>query len=1101
MSERIWPRRRVLPLPDAAYGDTDVKRLLTEEPWKLNTTPTDADYEKTADLTTWEDIALPRQIDAKTDKEYLFARDITIPESFASSRTFLHFDGVNCYARVFVDGTYLGDHYGGFVSWDLEITEAVKAGENHRLVIGVTDKPNDISEFHRGGIIREIYLERLPQQYLTRLHADTTFDAAYNDAELKVYTAVEADAPVNVKLSLTDPKGITSELGTVTYSGKKECCTQKMHSNYGPNQQEQETVFTVPSPLKWDSEHPWLYTLTAVLTAEDGTVLEETHRRVGFRVIERRGNVIYVNNQELKLHGINHHDTHPETGRSITPEISELDVTLFHEANINFIRTSHYPPRPDFLDFCDEQGIYVEDETAVAFLGQGTPCRENDPQFTDKFMNPFSELIERDRSHPCVILWSLANESIWGFNFDLENKYAHQDDPSRLTIFSYPITQQEDDDRADVWSMHYAAWDQDPLALVDSFNRSEHEPVEWPVLHDESTHIPCYCRKDLRRDPGVRDFYGETIAPFYDKLFHTPGALGCAIWAGIDEERKGARFTVPWGIIDGYRRRKPEFWHVRKAYSPVVVLGQPYESDGFVAIDLENRFNHTNLSEVTFSWRVTDAGPGAAGCISCITPMGEAGEMKGPQAAPHTKGTLVIPVLASEGIHIRVDVYDAFHKHVSEEELIYQPAVVTVPALSGSAPMLTEDENTVTISAEDFEVVICKETGLIVKAVRAGETVLTGGPYLHLTGLALAPWKLTSLQYCLTDTCAKIVASGAYDRVKVTFVMQIDAAGLLETVCTIDDMPYASPRKVAMRVGDDTDSGGYEETGISFTVPAALDTLTWKRQGQWTVYPDWHIGRLEGAATKHPAAGEKGYKDDERDISAFGVYDPGVLGTRDFRSLKSYITEAALKNEKSALTVFSDGTDSVRAKILPPAELTVQDTDARLTYEGEWTTVNTKYRSANSTETWSNHKGDRCTLKFEGTGCIFVSSEDILGGFAAVYVDGQLMADRINLGNRQLTPGIARGYEKDWGRMMYSVKDLPYGEHELTVEVTGESIPGAMNTYVFIDHFVILREGTEGETCLMIDSAFNYPELSWGDYTKPPVQMKNGDAHRYVVKI
>ena len=236
-------------------------------------------------------------------------------------------------------------------------------------------------------------------------------------------------------------------------------------------------------------------------------------------------------------------------------------MRLFREANINFIRTSHYPPRPDFLELCDEYGIYVEDETAVAFLGQEIDCRENDPEFTSRFMDQFAELIERDRSHPCVILWSLANESFWGTNIAMQNAYAHQEDPSRLTIFSYPITQHEEDDRADIWSMHYAAWDQASDALVDSFNRSCHEPLPWPVLHDESTHIPCYDRTDQRRDPGVRDFWGETISRFWDKIWNTQGALGCAIWAGLDEVwlASGRRnhWGAPWGILDGWRRKKP----------------------------------------------------------------------------------------------------------------------------------------------------------------------------------------------------------------------------------------------------------------------------------------------------------------------------------------------------------------------------------------------------------------------------------------------------------------------------------------------------------------------------------------------------------------
>ncbi|MFR3256205.1 MAG: glycoside hydrolase family 2 TIM barrel-domain containing protein [Lachnospiraceae bacterium] len=98
----------------------------------------------------------------------------------------------------------------------------------------------------------------------------------------------------------------------------------------------------------------------------------------------------------------------------------------------------------------DEYGIYVEDEIAVAFLGQEIDCRQNDPAYTDRFLGQFSEMIERDRSHPSVLIYSLANESIWGSNLELENRYAHEEDPSRLTIFSYPTAQKEDDDRADL---------------------------------------------------------------------------------------------------------------------------------------------------------------------------------------------------------------------------------------------------------------------------------------------------------------------------------------------------------------------------------------------------------------------------------------------------------------------------------------------------------------------------------------------------------------------------------------------------------------------------------------------------------------------------
>ena len=1070
MKNSVWPRPTVIPIPDETYGTGDIYRNLLVENWRMNLDP-DADFfEKDADLSGWTEKELPDQVTAH-GHEYAFARDIEIPADWSDSRILIRFDGVNCYARVFLDGQYIMDHYGGFVSWDCELTDHVTPGKTHRLTLGVTDKADEVNGFHQGGILRDITLVRLPKTYMTRLHADTLLNDTYENAELKVYLGLKG-ADADIRLSLTAPEGGNIALGEVRMGGGTE----------------QECSFRVEKPLLWDAEHPYLYMLTAEVLQE-GCVIEKTHRRIGFRMLEKRGNQVFLNGKELKLHGVNHHDIHPKTGRAISRELAETDVKLFREANVNFVRTSHYPPRPDFLDFCDEYGIYVEDEIAVAFLGQGTDCRENDPAYTDRFLGQFSEMIERDRSHPSVIIYSLANESIWGTNFELENRYAHEEDPGRLTIFSYPITAREDDDRADIWSMHYAAWDQSPIALVDSFNRSEHEEIPWPVLHDESTHIPCYCRNDLKRDPGVRDFWGVTIREFYNKLFSTKGALGCAIWAGIDDVRANASYHAPWGIIDGWRRKKPEFYHVRKAYAPVRTEGVPYEKDSCIALRAENRFNHTDFAEMTIHWTL-NAPDGTV-----LT-----GTVSGLEVPAHAQGEILIPAAFIKSAKLKLDFLDAFHYSVDEEAYILGAEREALPGASGETPVLSEQEETVTVSGADFEYTFSKATGLIACGRKNGQVILTGGPYLKLTGLALAPWEKEQFSWQITGQEAVLTADGAYGKVRVRFEMHIDGSGLLTLSYTVLDMPYPSPRKLAMRIGDDTDSGGYEEAGVYFTVPHTLDTLSWERNGEWSVYPDWHIARNKGTAKKHSdtetfGLGTEpvhGYEEDEIDPIVFGPYDPGLLGTLDFRSLKSYIFRASLENETGGLTALSDGTDSVRIELQHKPELIVNDRDPQLIYEGNWVQVDTKNRSFEGTETWSNHAGDSCTVKFTGTGIVWTGSFDIIGGFAKVYVDGELKDSRINLGNRQLTPGIARGYEKIYRQLLFAVQDLPYGEHELRIEVAGEHMPGAMGDYVFIDRFLILTADDEGDSHFIIDSEFNYPELSWGCYTKPQVKVGTG---------
>ena len=358
--ERIWRRPQIVPMPLQTGEISEPQICLNGAGWKLCSEPGEEFWNREASGTVWEETHVPMQR-TPSEREYAYAFELEIPEAWKGNRIFLRFDGVNCRTRVFVDGRPAGEHYGGFVSWDCEITEEAACGGRHWLVLGVTDDPDGICPFHFGGIIRDVTLFALPRTYLSWLHADVSFDDTYTDAGLTVYTQLQGGGGC-ISLSLCSPSG-------------EEILLEKQELQAG---QEHTETYRAARPLKWDSEHPYLYTLTASVW-EDGLCTEKASRRIGFREIKRVGNQVFLNGAPLKLRGINRHDIHPVTGRAITHELVEADVRLFREANINFIRTSHYPPRPDFLELCDEYGIYVEDETAVAFLGQEIDCRENDP--------------------------------------------------------------------------------------------------------------------------------------------------------------------------------------------------------------------------------------------------------------------------------------------------------------------------------------------------------------------------------------------------------------------------------------------------------------------------------------------------------------------------------------------------------------------------------------------------------------------------------------------------------------------------------------------------------------------------------------------------
>lgn len=1009
-----------------------------------------------------------------TEGEYTFKRWLNIPEEWRGQQIFIRFEGVNCLARVLIDDTFVKEHYGGFLSWDCEITDFVKASGTHRLSVQITDKPRELAPFQQGGIVRDVLLYVVPHSHIFRLHAGTTFtDESYTDAMLKVEAGITGVYD-KLELSLTDPEKREFVIGTMAGSAESTDC------------------YRIKVPMKWDSEHPNLYVLTARLYQE-GKCLEQVQKKIGFRQIKKVGTKVFINGREIKLRGINHHDVHPVTGRCITKELAETDVRLFKEANINFIRTSHYPPRTDFLDLCDEYGIYVEDEAGLAFAGYETDLTQDDPEYREKYLNHFAEMIERDKTHPCIIIWSLANESRWGINHSQCLNWARQEDPDRLTIFSYPITQTEEDDCPDLWSAHYINWDAPLNEMTEAFRRSMYLGEKRPVLHDESTHIPCYDQASLTKDPGLRDFWGETIGPFWERIWHTEGALGCAIWAGIDDVilGDGQRRVYPWGIVDGWRRKKPEYWHVRKAYSPIVLPSKPKQDRAGIQLRLYNRFNHTDLSEVRVKWEAGNA----------------FGEVNGPNAAPGEEGVLIIPAAYDPGERLRLTFFDARGFVVDERELILEERRQVLPKLCGRLPSIDESPTEYRFAGKDWSLCLSRETGLITAGYIGEELVLTGGPYLHLNGLDLEPWKLGKMAIKEAAAGLMIELEGSYGLVEVSFSICIDAEGTMEVSWTIKQMPYTSPRQIAITSSVITHRGGYHEVGIFFTAAAELNVLQWQKRGLWDVYPDWHIGRLKGRALKHNTESFEDLRQlpqcqwkDEEYNELLLPYDVGRRGTRDFYSMKSSVEKAVLMNDKGGLMLISDGRDSVRMEILPAEEQLVTDGDPRLVYYGSWQQMENRSHSFGGTETVSNKAGDWCELKFRGNGIVWYSSSDRICGTADIYIDGQCEAAGIDLGCSR-SGKDPRGYRKHWRYPVFAKENMKAGDHEIKIVVTGIPAAESYNAYVSIDAFWILDDGKEGDTRFIIDREFNYPELSWADYVKPPILIKTGYSGKHYLRI
>lgn len=786
------------------------------------------------------------------DKPFTYRKSFTVPADYAGKHTILRFDGVYSYARLFVNGTFVREHHGGFTRWETDVTPFVRPGKKNEIRLEVTDRLDDISyasgyaHHPIGGILRDVTLFALPETCLYDFYAETHLDAAYEDAVLKIGYSSPVAGGAEVAYTLTEPSGRRYPLAQSRFSLEE-----------GGNMNE----LPVKNPLKWDAEHPNLYTLTITLS-KDGKEIGRFDRRIGFRDVKIETDRMLVNGMPVKLRGACRHDIHPTLGRTTTAELDSLDVILFKRSNMNFVRTSHYPPTERFLEYCDRYGIYVESETAVCFVDtyrqkNYAPGKTQDSaEFTPRYLSQCREMVKSFRSHPSILFWSIGNESVYGTNFQQCWDWVKATDKTRPVIFSYPGSVGEKKPVYDILSMHY----QDVNGNLNQWNRSTRgfQGGGIPALFDEWAHPACYTYATLQEDPNIREFWGHSIEKMWSGLFEAPGGLGGAIWGYVDETfmlpepkvgtafwKEFARTAKPedyqgkcvgygeWGIVDVWRREKPEFWATKKAYSPVRLMTTEvasFLSGQRLLLPLYNRFDHTDLDEIKIRY----------------TYKGVEKELPAPSIAPHQKGLLVIPAEAwEEGELLSICFYTATGELLDAEQVSLGSDYHVRLADSEASPVngvlqVEETAGMMTIKGDGFEIPFSKETGLISNATSKGQVIIEKGPFLHLdinlnhlTGAEVrksarkfltsdSDWKKQSLTYTRKEGAVEVALSGFYQDVQTDILIRISPVGEMNVSYVVAGQP----------------NGYLRETGLSFYLPERLDYLQWERKGMWSCYPE-----------------------------------------------------------------------------------------------------------------------------------------------------------------------------------------------------------------------------------------------------------------------
>ncbi len=367
-----------------------------------------------------------------------YQRSFKVPENWKGMNVSLRFGGVSSAFKVWLNGKFLGYSEDSFLPSEFNVTPYLQEGENllsvqvYRWSDGSYLEDQD--HWRLSGIQREVMLLAEPTLRIADFHYQAKLDGDYRDALLSIRPRIEnltghGISGHVVKAYLYDAEGSPVLERPLTVDAEKvinESYPRLDNVKFGMLETR------VKNPGKWSDESPYLYTLALALEDSLGKVLEVKSCRLGFRSIEfsDADSKLLINGKTTYLYGVNRHDHHPVRGKALLREDILEDVRQIKRFNFNCIRTSHYPNDPYFYDLCDRFGILVIDEANLESHGLGGKL-SNDPMWTHAFMERSIRMVMRDKNHPCVIIWSLGNESGRGPNHAAMAEWIHDFDNTR----------------------------------------------------------------------------------------------------------------------------------------------------------------------------------------------------------------------------------------------------------------------------------------------------------------------------------------------------------------------------------------------------------------------------------------------------------------------------------------------------------------------------------------------------------------------------------------------------------------------------------------------------------------------------------------------
>ncbi|MDR1898209.1 MAG: DUF4981 domain-containing protein [Prevotellaceae bacterium] len=662
----------------------------------------------------------PPYIDHNDNPVGCYVREFDIPADWDGRRVYLHFESGLAAMYVWINGQYAGYSQVTKSAAEFDITPHIRQGKNRIAIEGYRWSDGSYLEdqdfWRLSGFDRSVYLYSTAQTRIFDFFAKGDLDGKYKnglfsvDVTLKNYSDATVGATLAVALLDANGKTVFNQTKNTAVADSATVDFRK----------------TISSPHLWSNETPYLYSLILTLSDAKGNHIETTSAKIGFRKVEIKNAQLLVNGKPILIRGVNMHEHNPYTGHAQTEEMMRLDVALMKRHNINAVRTSHYPQPPLWYRLCDEYGLFVVDEANMEShgMGYGPENVSNFPEWRNAHLDRVVRLVERDKNHPCVITWSLGNESGNGKAFFEMYDWVKARDKSRPVQYE-PAGENRNTDILCPMYSH-----------IESMKRyAARANVTRPYILCEFAHA-------MGNSTG-------NFQEYFDIIATSPHMQGGFIWDWVDQgidtiDNSGRRYWAYGGDIGGYqytheqnfcanglvspdRKPHPGLYEVKKVYQDILFRAKDLKKG---VITIENRFLYKDLKEYDFKWKLLKNGTTAAD-----------GDFTVEQSAGTTKDiTLQLPAPADDPVASEyflniyaytkeaTDIIPAGHE-IAREQFAFgtKPDYTDIAADNTNAvEVLENNDRTLALKANDTEVRFNKRNGELQRFAYRGKT-LAGG--------------------------------------------------------------------------------------------------------------------------------------------------------------------------------------------------------------------------------------------------------------------------------------------------------------------------------------------------------------------------------------